>query len=199
MLSFAHNRGRILSGVLVLVSTLLVATLFVPALGAFARDSEGREGREGRKALEFDTMAPVTGAFVGMNNPVRGFDGGGLPWVIASGEGELSANGELEVHVRGLVLDPNDPRVPANLKGVNPFNAFGVFVSCLTNADPKGLDPHTAVAAGNFPATSPGGNMHAEPHITLPSGPCVAPTILVTSPAPAGTAAWFAATGVLSK
>ena len=112
-------------------------------------------------------MAPVTGAFVGMNNPVRGFNGGGLPWVIASGEGELSANGELEVHVRGLVLDPNDPRVPANLKGVNPFNAFGVFVSCLTNADPKGLDPHTAVAAGNFPATSPGGNMNAETHIAM--------------------------------
>ncbi len=183
MFSHVNGRGRLPGVLLVLVSTVLIAVLLVPALGAAARDTEGR------KVLEFETMAPVSGPFVGTANPVRGFDGGGLPWAIASAEGELSANGNIEVHVRGLVLDPNDARViAAGLAGVNPVPQFGVWVSCLTNSTPR--DPGTAVTAGNFPATSTG-NMDAEGTVALPR-PCVAPVIFVTSPAKQ----WFAATGV---
>jgi hypothetical protein len=125
-------------------------------------------------------MAPVTGPFVGPANPIRGFGGGGAPWVIASGSGELAANGELEVRVRGLVLERT---------GVNPFTQFGVFVSCLTTADPTGANP---ISAGLFAAT-PTGDMDAETTISLPR-PCVAPIVFVTSPTT--PARWFATTGV---
>ncbi|HTD79941.1 MAG TPA: hypothetical protein VK898_20060, partial [Chloroflexota bacterium] len=95
MLSKRYSiRTRVVPTLFVLVGTLLIAALMVPALSAGARDSEGR------KVLEFETMAPVTGPFVGTANPIRGLGGGGLPWVIASGSGELAANGALEVRVR---------------------------------------------------------------------------------------------------
>ena len=183
MLNHTRRRRGLLPGLLVLVSTLLVSVLFMPALGAAARD------REANKVLEFETMAPVSGPFVGTANPVRGFNGGGLPWVVASAEGKLSASGAIEVRVRGLVLDPNDPRViAAGLAGVNPIDHFAVWVSCLTNDAPR--DPGTPVTAGLFPATRTG-NMEAKGHVNLPR-PCVAPVVFVTSPANA----WFAATGV---
>jgi len=175
MLSKRYSiRTRVVPTLFVLVGTLLIAALMVPALSAGARDSEGR------KVLEFETMAPVTGVFQGSANPIRGFGGGGAPWVIASGSGELAANGELEVHVRGLVLERT---------GANPFNQFGVFVSCLTTADPTGANP---ISAGLFAAT-PTGNMDAEARISLPR-PCVAPIVFVTSPTT--PARWFATTGV---
>jgi hypothetical protein len=85
---------------LVLVSTLLVAVLFAPALSAGARDADSA------KVLEFDTMAPVSGPFVGSANPIRGFPGGGLPWVIASGSGELGPGNQY--------LDRKDQRSAAN-------------------------------------------------------------------------------------
>jgi hypothetical protein len=178
MFSKAYSGNtRLLSAWLVLVSTLLVAALFGPALSAGARDTDSA------KVLEFDTMAPVSGLFVGPANPIRGFAGGGAPWVIASGSGELSAGGALEVRVRGLVLERT---------GANPFNQFAVFVSCLTNAAPQ---QGTPVFAGLFPAT-PTGDMEAETHITLPR-PCVAPIVFVTSPGTSpASARWFAATGV---
>src|SRR5438128_5916939 len=163
MFSHVDGRGRLPGVLLVLVSTVLIAVLLVPALGAAARDTEGR------KVLEFETMAPVQPPFTGPAHPVRGFGGGGAPWVIASAEGELSANGAIEVHVRGLVLQTN---------GANPFAQFGVWVSCLTNAMPD--NPGTAVQVGNFPATTTG-NMDAEGNVALPR-PCVAPVILVTTP-----------------
>src|SRR5438128_3386289 len=159
MFSHVDGRGRLPGVLLVLVSTVLIAVLLVPALGAAARDTEGR------KVLEFETMAPVTGHFVGTANPVRGFPGGGLPWAIASAEGELAANGAIEVHVRGLVLDPNSPLVPAQLKGVNPIDHFGVWVSCLTDTATNTAE--VAVTAGNFPATTTG-NMDAEGSVKLP-------------------------------
>ena len=181
MFRHVDGRVRLLAGLV--FSAVLMGVLLVPALGASAHDPEAN------KVLEFETMAPVSGPFVGAANPVRGLNGGGLPWVIASAKGELAANGAIEVHVRGLVLDPNDPRVPANLKGVNPIDHFAVLVSCLTNGFPR--DPGApALSAGLFPATTTG-NMDAEGMVALPH-PCVAPVIFVTSPAHA----WFAATGV---
>jgi hypothetical protein len=54
--------------------------------------------------LDFHVMAPVAGTFVGTANPVRGVPGGGLPRVIAHGDGTLRSDGSLEVNVQGLVL-----------------------------------------------------------------------------------------------
>ena len=42
------------------------------------------------KVLEFDTMVGVPRPFTGAVNPIRGVPGGGLPWVISFGKGELS-------------------------------------------------------------------------------------------------------------
>ena len=141
MFSKAYSGNtRLLSAWLVLVSTLLVAALFGPALSAGARDTDSA------KVLEFDTMAPVSGLFVGPANPIRGFAGGGAPWVIASGSGELSAGGALEVRVRGLVLERT---------GANPFNQFAVFVSCLTNAAPQQGTPVFAGAKAGRRFTTP--------------------------------------------
>lgn len=36
----------------------------------------------GDSILEFDTMVGVSGPFVGSSNPIRGINGGGLPWDI---------------------------------------------------------------------------------------------------------------------
>ena len=52
--------------------------------------------------LKFDTMAPVTGPYVGPANPVRGVPGGGLPWMLTAGNGSLKRDGHLLVKVRGL-------------------------------------------------------------------------------------------------
>ena len=45
--------------------------------------------------LTFDTMAPVTGPYVGATNPIRGVPGGGLPWMIDGGRGSLDRDGRL--------------------------------------------------------------------------------------------------------
>ena len=140
----------------------------------------------GGKVLEFDTMVGVSGPFVGSANPIRGVNGGGLPWQIAEGKGELASDGRLEVEVQGLVL-LNGPPVPPALRGTNPISAFRAIVSCLTIVDGS---PATAnVATGPFPATATG-DSEIEATVRLPS-PCFAPIIFV---GPSATT-WFAVTG----
>jgi hypothetical protein len=136
--------------------------------------------------LEFHTMAPVTGPFVGAADPQRELSGGGLPWMIDSAQGELQADGRLEVRVRGLVL-ADDPSVPAAQRGTNPIPSFRAVVSCLVaQGDSVAVDN---VATAPAPAT-PDGNARIEATVALPDH-CVAPEIFVTSP----TNAWFAVTG----
>jgi hypothetical protein len=145
--------------------------------------------------FEFDTMVSVPKAYTGSLSPIRGINGGGLPWVIGSGRGELNSNGDLEVSVRGLVLDPNDPNViAAGLAGQNPIAQFKVIVSCQT-VDANGAATVVNTTSTAFPAktglaSKGGGNAHVETHISLPK-PCIAPILFVTSPG----GAWFAATG----
>ncbi len=136
------------------------------------------------KILEFDTMVGLPQAFTGTQNPIRGINGGGLPWMISSGSGELKADGKLEISVQGLVLaaGPNT--------GNNPIANFRAIVSCLTSD--AGV---VNVSTGLFPATlgaasAGGGNAKIEASLALPQ-PCIAPIIFVTNP----NGAWFAATG----
>jgi hypothetical protein len=136
--------------------------------------------------LEFGTMAPVTGPFVGSTNPIRGINGGGLPWQLDSARGELSASGHLEVSVQGLVLLAGDP-VPPQLQGMNPIANFVAIVSCQTTVD--GAPAVTNVATGSFPATA-GGDSRIEADVSLPN-PCFAPMVFVGPSA----ATWFAVTG----
>jgi hypothetical protein len=158
-------------------ATVLALGLIVQASGASS---------SGQKVLEFDTMAAVSGPFVGSANPIRGVNGGGFPWQIAEARGELAADGKLEVEVRGLVLLNGAP-VPPALRGTNPISSFRAIVSCLTVDN--GSPATTNVATGPFPATSTG-DSKIEATVALPS-PCFAPIIFV-GPSPT---TWFAVTG----
>ncbi len=162
---------------ILLLGVVLTVGLIVQASGASS---------SGQNVLEFNTMVGVSGPFVGSANPIRGVNGGGLPWQIAGGRGELGSNGRLEVGVRGLVL-LNGPPVPAALRGTNPIASFRAIVSCLTIVD--GSPTTTNVATGPFPATATG-NSEIEATVALPS-PCLAPIIFV-GPSPT---TWFAVTG----
>lgn len=134
--------------------------------------------------LEFDTMVGLPQALTGSASPIRGVNGGGLPWSITAGTGELSASGLLEIDVTGLVLASG----PGT--GSNPIASFRGLVSCL---DASGNTVN--IATDPFPATTGlaatgGGNAKIEAALTLPD-PCIAPIIFVTS---AG-GSWFASTG----
>ena len=128
--------------------------------------------------VSFDSMTPVTGSAVGTVND-RGIVGGGKPWVITSGSGEVDRDGTVHVTVTGLVI----PVAPFN--GTNPVGAFGVTVSCIT---PQGgvLNLRT----GTAPAT-PTGNATINGTVALPHA-CLNPEVFVTSP----TGAWFAMSNV---
>ena len=141
----------------------------------------------GDKVLEFDTMAGVVRPFTGAANAIRGVNGGGLPWVIRVGKGEVKAEGRIEVKVKGLVL-ADDPTVPAARRLTNPIPNFRAVVSCLT-VDASGGAATMNVTTGDFPATT-SGDAEIEAAIELPS-PCFAPVVFVTSPG----GAWFAVTG----
>jgi hypothetical protein len=163
----------------------LSVLVFQPSLTVQARSNE---------LIEFEHMNGVHGAFVGSAHPVRGINGGGLPWVIRSAEGEVSAGGDVEVGVRGLVLDPNDPTVISRgLAGVNPIAFFKAVVSCIST-DPNGNPVVINVSTAAFPAiTGPaaagGGDARFETHVTLPAV-CKMPVVFITSPG----GSWFAAT-----
>jgi hypothetical protein len=150
---------------------------------AFATTSSADPGT----ILRFDTMAPVTGPYVGTANPIRGIPGGGLPWIIFSGRGSLSRDGDLSVRVRGLVFARQAP-VPPALQGTNPVPQFKAIVSCQAIAA-NGSATVVNVMTQDFPASREGdSNIRAKIHLPHP---CIAPIIFVTSP----TSAWFAATG----
>lgn len=163
-----------------------LSLVLVTALGLALIVQGSAASSSGQKVLEFETMAAVVGPFVGTTNPIRGVNGGGLPWQIEQGQGELSSDGKLEVQVEGLVL-LNAAPVPVSLRGTNPVPSFRAIVSCLTISG--GSATTANVATGTFPATTTG-DSEIEATVSLPS-PCFAPIIFVTSPGNM----WFAVTG----
>jgi hypothetical protein len=163
----------------------LVLALAVPlAIAVTVAVAPARSGG-GATILAFDRMATVVEPLTGSAHPVRGLNGGGLPWELASGRGELRADGRLEVDVRGLVLAPRDP-VPPPMHGTNPVGQFRGAVNCLT---PEAPDAGETVLTDPVAAT-PEGNARIEARLTLPE-PCIAPIVFVT----AASGAWFATTG----
>jgi hypothetical protein len=138
------------------------------------------------KVLQWKTMVGVPAGLTGAQSqvPLRGINGGGIPWTIEKGHGALSASGHLEIDVKGLVLAAG-----ANT-GSNPSATFRGLVSCV---NPDGT--FTNVLTDPFPATTGpastgGGNSEIEADVSLPST-CIAPIVFVTS----GTGSWFASTG----
>ena len=140
----------------------------------------------GPKILEFQTMVGVPQAFTGATNAavIRGVPGGGIPWRLDLGKGELSTGGHLEIKVRGLVL------ASGGNAGNNPVGVFRGLVSCLTSDAAVVNTPTGDFPATLGPATAGGGNADIEADLNLPN-PCIAPIVFVTS----GSGSWFAATG----
>ena len=145
-------------------------------------------GRADDKVLQFDTMAGVMRPYTGAANPVRGVNGGGLPWIIRAGKGEMTADGRIELKVRGLVLADDPAVLPSSRRLTNPIPNLRAVVSCLS-VDANGAPVTVNVTTGDFPATATG-DAEIEAAVDLPS-PCIAPIVFVTSPG----GAWFAATG----
>jgi len=170
----------------ILTATSAIALLSVAAAQA-APASQAHRGPA--TVLKFDTMAPVTGPYVGTANPIRGIAGGGLPWMLKSATGSLKKNGHVLVVVRGLVL-ANQAPVPPALRGTNPIPDFRAIVSCQS-IGAGNTAAVVNVSTVNFKA-SKAGNSRIDARVKLPR-PCIAPIVFVT--APAGNDAWFAATG----
>jgi len=165
----------------ILATGLALVTLAVVAVGPVAASGSHR------RTFEFDSMIGVQRPFTGSANPVRGINGGGLPWVIGSAEGELSRSGRLELEVKHLVIDPNDATaITAGLAGKNPIASFRAVVSCA-NSD----GTFTNVSSDPFPVTTGlnGGSGELETWLAVPSM-CMDPMVFVTSPG----GAWFART-----
>jgi|SRR5579872_3795144 len=157
--------------------TFLVAA--VAALGSALLGSQLSASAAPAVVLKFDSMAPVTGPYVGSANPIRGISGGGRAWQLHSAMGLLERDGHLVVHVRGLVLVST---------GTDPISSFRAIVSCQTITDSAATAAN--VMTDPFPASTQG-DADVETSVALPS-PCIAPIVFVTSPG----GAWFAATGV---
>ena len=159
-----------------LFATISLLTAF--SVGAWAHDD----------LLETDTMVGVDGPFVGNANPIRGINGGGLPWVLDEAKVELDRDGKLEVEVEGLIIPD---------MGNNPALFFKVIVSCLS-FDADGILVTANVMTTNGDEVMEGdplnGDAKIEADIVLPT-PCIAPIVFVTSPG----GDWFAATGQLSE
>ena len=161
---------------------LALASLFLLLQSSFA------SVKGGPTMLEWQTMVGVPQGFTGQTNKglIRDVPGGGIPWRLDLGKGELSTGGHLEIKVRGLVLASG-----ANA-GNNPVGAFRGLVSCLTDdATPVVVNVPTGdFTATTGPASAGGGNADIEAELDLPN-PCIAPIVFVTN---AG-GSWFAATG----
>jgi hypothetical protein len=158
---------------------LLLSLVTIAGLGAvFGALASGNSA----KVLKFDRMAPVVPPWTGTTGvPIRGINGGGVPWSIESGTGFLRADGRLHVEVEGLII-------PA--RGDNPVAAFRGVVNCLTPESPtQGVnlvtDPFSATATGD--AT-------IDATVELPET-CVAPIVFVTNGTGSAPGAWFATTG----
>ncbi|MGH2455965.1 MAG: hypothetical protein ACRDHD_06890 [Candidatus Limnocylindria bacterium] len=136
------------------------------------------------KILEFDTMVGVPEALTGSQAPIRGVNGGGIPWTLTAGRGELTTSGHLEIQVDGLVL------ADGMNAGNNPIPSFRGLVSCL---DADGMVQNVSTdlfPAITGPAGADGGDAKIEADLALPQ-PCIAPIVFVTS----GGGSWFASTG----
>lgn len=162
---------------------ILLAVVIAVAVAVGAWQVPGVVAKE-TKILEFDTMVGVPQALTGTQAPIRGINGGGIPWMLRAASGELKADGHLRIQVRGLVFasGPN--------AGSNTVSVFRALVSCLQSDGTNDnilTDPFPATQG---PASDGGGDAKIETQVSLPK-PCIAPIIFVTSPA----GAWFATTG----
>jgi hypothetical protein len=181
---------------------LTAAALAVIALGMLTRaqtdggvdggaDAGATDGGLQGTLLDFHMMTPVSGPYVGNSNPIRGINGGGLPWTLDHADGTLRADGALEVNLSGLVLAKESP-VPQAQQGTNVSATFTAIVSCMST-DASGVPVQTNVSTHPAPATATG-NAEIRAKLALPS-PCLAPILFVVG----ANGTWFATTGSPSQ
>ena len=168
---------------------LVPAAVLLAAVSLARAQYGGGDGtpRTPARVLKFSTMVGV-GGFLLAPSDVRGVVGDVLPWKARSIKGQLLANGQLNVKVRGLVF-PDTPSVPEPLRGINNEPRFFAVVSCLTD-DGQGSVVTTNQMTAGFPATS-AGNANINARVALPAT-CAAPIVFITG----GGGLWFAMTGV---
>jgi len=164
------------------ISLALAAVLILTSLLLGSVYSSG--AARTTKIMEFDSMVGVPAGLTGSQSPIRGINGGGVPWMIGPTSGELTTAGHLEINVEGLVFAAG-PNI-----GSNTVTSFRAIVSCLKSDGSTENIITGAFPATTGPASSGGGNAKIEADISLPQ-PCIAPIIFVTSPG----GSWFAATG----
>jgi hypothetical protein len=171
------------------ITSLFLAglTIFALAGSMVAQDmvAQDEDAATIKTIMTFGTMIgdPGNGSPAAKaKNVIRGYLGPDSPWFIRSVQGSLKSNGALTVTVSGLVLPD----------GTNPVPFFRAALSCQSPTDStKGKLFFTKT----FPADTKG-NSNIVGTVSLPSQ-CIAPIILVTSPALAGNPLgfWFAVTG----
>ncbi|HVR27762.1 MAG TPA: hypothetical protein VMU26_31075 [Candidatus Polarisedimenticolia bacterium] len=176
------------------ITSLVLAVLAIFVLGGsmVAQDqdqdqdqNQNEDATAVKTILSFGTMIgdPGTGTPAAKEkNVIRGYVGPASPWLISSVQGSLKSNGALTVSVRGLVLPD----------GTNPVPFFRAALSCQ---DPANSTKGELFFTKTFRADAKG-NSNIVGTVSLPSH-CIAPIILVTSPAVPGNPAgvWFAVTG----
>jgi hypothetical protein len=170
--------------VAVVVGLSLIATLAVVATPLLAPNPSSRMLFAG------SSLDGVSGIYVGSANPLRGIPGGGFPWVISEGRFQLKANGEFEVEVEGLVIDPSNATAQQKgIAGINPLPFFFATLSCVDN---KGSTTNVNTAAVSATST---GNATIDQTISLPAS-CFAPIVFVRgSPSGSSSGPWFAVSG----
>lgn len=183
MKTIIQMMNRVMLG-LVLLLPLILSGQDASAAGM------GNQTMQRATILEFETMVGVHGPFLGQINPIRGINGGGLPWVLEEGEGRLRADGKLSVKVRGLIIPASAPSTAA---GTNPAPFFLAAVSCMTTDGGMNMltqNVFTTPAETTMLGDPRNGDANIKAMVALPS-PCIAPILFVTSP----TGAWFSVTG----
>jgi hypothetical protein len=167
--------------ILFALAGVLMALTAVGAGASSGRDRDDR-GSRGGDVLEFDVMIGNSAPFIGAATPIRGLNAGGAPWKLDSAKGELSANGRLEIKVKGLVVAPT---------GVNPVDAFRGVVNVLTPEAPiTGVNLVTPAARA-----TEDGDATIRANLDLPEN-SFAPLVFVTHGAIDPPGVWFATTGI---
>ena len=172
------------------ITSLVLAGLAIFVLGGsmVGQDQDQNQDEDAatiKTILTFGTMIGDPGSATPAakaKNVIRGYLGPASPWLIGSVQGSLKSNGALTVTVRGLVLPDR----------TNPVPFFRAAVSCQ---DPANSTKGELFFTKTFRADAKG-NSNIVGTVSLPSH-CIAPIILVTSPAVPGNPAgvWFAVTG----
>lgn len=169
---------------MVAVGLSLIASLAVVAAPLMAANPSSRMLFGG------SSLAAVSGIYLGSADPLRGIPGGGFPWVISEGRFQLKANGEFEVEVEGLVIDPSN--VTAQQRGIAGINPLPFFFATLSCTDNTGATTNVNTAAVSATRT---GNATIDQAIPLPAS-CFAPIVFVRGSATGSSSGpWFAVSG----